>query len=604
MWQAYKNFAPATIKITKQQFMATHLHPSNLPASIKCTTKWLTAIIIYCCLTIVSCTNSDNNNDKILIKNAAQEVEDNPQKAIDKLQMVCTEDLSEDDYAYYVLLQVRAWSILGINIATADDAVKKAVNHFTQNNNAEKAAYAHFILGKVYNAQHKFAKALYQYRVADEWAAKADYYIANFRYSAIPYNISLILKVDEYYEESLQYIEKALKHIANENGSYTDMLYALEMKGICYKCLENVDSAAFYYNKALAIAEQHNDNDSKSRIIYNKCIMLSDFNYDNTAKEECKKSILFFEKQSDEPKVQRLYVALALVYYNDNKIDSATLYINKAKKLFSPQTHNGTKQSLYYTLYLVEEKKGNLEKARQHYKEYSDFIISMRNARKAEEAEIQNELRKEQSLRVTQVLTMSYNSRILFQNERRNNNKNMGLSATGFLLAGAGLLWQQGRKSRRKMRKFNSMRMQCKHELMNNVWQRRDIIAVLDWLDRYIDKKQSPTVNDLEQLGDMVDGMLPHSHWLQLPPLFRVNFGTMFIQLEKDFPMLNEMEYRLCCLMCTKLFDTDELAEVLKVEVDELEKIKITMQYKIGNAGYTLNALLRYAERLYYKDKE
>lgn len=346
-------------------------------------------LLVFSLLAVfTSCNRENERESKASLYSAAQVMEYDPVEAQHRLKTVRKISLPDADYAYYVLVKARVAERNGVNIAPLAETVAEARDFFEKEGEASKVAFAHFVLAKVYEAQQNAAKELYYYMQADDWAGKANNQLPNFSYSSIPYNIALCLYDNRHYEESLQYLEKALSHTdSNEPSQLHDKMFFLELKATNYQMLAGEDSALYYYDLALDLARQFKDAPAENRILFNKYALLYNTEKYEMAEKRCKELLPQLLESRDSLHLGKTNIILARIYAKSNRLDSASTSIGKAVA-FLENAKGDARLSLYETLTLVEQKKGNHAKANGYQRQYNEYKTQLEDKRRTEQAEL------------------------------------------------------------------------------------------------------------------------------------------------------------------------------------------------------------------------
>lgn len=572
--------------ISFQPIKAPHLSPL-------CKTVFIAFSLM--CL-VVSCNQQSVNENKALLENAARITETEPQKALKTLQNIEIGLLNEDDYAYYTLLQVRVWNVSGTNVAASEKEVLKARDYFIAKNNAEKAAFACFVTAKVYEAQNNIAKATYNYLLAEEWVNNiSNTFDNNFRYSAIFYNMAHTYNTLGNYNEALIYINKALEYIDKEKGIYTDKLYALEIKALIYIELNLPDDALRYLDEAEKLAVANNNKAAKTRIFINRYHIY--LKYDDN-KVNIKKYNEWFSSISVDDTIAKgaAFIAKAHIDFKSKNYTEAHKSIYKAKD-FLEKVPNDMKDVLFHSLYLIEKKLGNTTKAEEYNKLYHYYKEKYDSNRRLDEISLQNELKKQQDEKINQVLALSTNYHNSVQKQKNNNY--LLLFFAGACIISIGLLFYKLKIVKRNVKQIDKLRSYGKKELIRSILQRRDLIELLEELDEHVENETPLKPSELNVLVNKIDDMIPRAHWHEMPPFLEINYGKMFKNLRNQLTMLNEEEFRVCALICTKMFNEQEMISILKITQGDYQRSKKSMEYKLYAAGINLGTLRKEARKHY-----
>lgn len=539
-----------------------------------------------------SCDIENRKECHVALAAASQAMESNPTEAQRLLQAVRGDVVSSSDHAYFVLVQARVAGMNGTNIAPLEEAVAEAMGYFVAQNDAPKAAFACYVMAKVYDAKGNSAKELYYYLSADDWASKADNQIPDFLYSSIPYNIAYIFSKNGMYDESFRYIEQALSYMEVEHCSYIRKLYVLELKALNYQLIQQPDKAFNYFDEALSIAKQHNDVASINRILYNNYRLVYNTKDYVLAEKKCSELIPAFIQSNDSTHLGLAYVTLANIYAKTNRIDSASVSIYRANKLLT-RTESDMRLFLYETLTFVEQKKGNHAAAGKYQRQYNEYKLQLEAKREAEEAELA--ILAKEKLWQGKRLGSFFTTIVEVRADAGEQRKQLALLYAMQLTLGMCFFGLYGLYRLRKNRPTADgvVAAFCKEELLRYADRQDSLQQVFRSTKLCRDNEQ------VGRIGYMVDELIPPEdwNWLRMSPSIRCSYAELLCKLRNDLPQLDERELRLCMLRYAHHLTTHELRSILLMEPEEVALVKKSVRRKTKAAGYTARRLKKHIQK-------
>jgi predicted negative regulator of RcsB-dependent stress response len=272
------------------------------------------------------------------------------------------EDLRTSQYHQYVLLLLQAKDKSYRDIS-ADTLIFATKEYYEKRKEFKNAALASHYSGNVLLEQGLSEKATEMYLKAEELAESTD---NNNLKGLIQSNLAFI-----YYQHFLKTdaIVRGKKAVAyyQKAPNYKKEIHSLQMIGNCLLLENQNDSAFYYYNQALALAETHQLTQEQATVKQSMSIAYREtknYKYANKTLQDA------LALSSDSTERARILMNLAQVCLLENQSDSAKYYINLS--LAIGVKNAGLIRSTYHFLSQLEEKEGHLDLALQHYKSYTE----------------------------------------------------------------------------------------------------------------------------------------------------------------------------------------------------------------------------------------
>lgn len=304
---------------------------------------------------ISSC--KDNNPSVLLLKQAQNETFTNPAFAITLLDSIENpKAMDKENYMLYAIILAQTKYNNDQDISQ-DTLILEAQKYFIENNNPEKAALASFYTAVVYRAKKIPDTALKNFLFAEEYARQAKNKTLEAK--------SLHFLGNLYYEQKvldsaiIRY-QKALKCYDNEPGSEANKLMAISGIGKSYEIKDELDSAYFYFNKAINLADSVHNKNQKAIQAYNIGFVLFRKNEYDKAKSYFNNAIQQSTSTVDSLKI---FLNYSLLYNKIQQSDSAKYYIELINKRLPEITDNSLLESIYGSMSEYYSQIGNHEQA-------------------------------------------------------------------------------------------------------------------------------------------------------------------------------------------------------------------------------------------------
>lgn len=329
---------------------------------MKISTNFL--LLFFICL-FFSCKKDNASID--LLRQAQNIAESKPNDALILLDSISNpEDMDKDNYMQYIVTHLQAKQKAQEDI-TNDTLIFEAQRYFDKQNNAEQAALAHYLAGRVYRAKDLSDKALKCFLQSESYALQFNNYVLAgkdmhiignlyFEQGIMDAAIALYKKAFNYYDKGKD-TDKYKMQIINEIGR-------------AYDEIENIDSSFVYFQKAMEYAEKLDDQEFKS-ILYNNLgytyLQMKDY---DKASDYLYNSLRLLPI-SDATNRIKTDINLACLYIYTSQPDSVQYYIKLSEKELAEIKDNILLWYLYNSLLDSFKQKGDYKQA-LYYKELGD----------------------------------------------------------------------------------------------------------------------------------------------------------------------------------------------------------------------------------------
>jgi tetratricopeptide (TPR) repeat protein len=520
-----------------------------------------------------SCLERDKT--EVLLDKVESIVEQHPDSALSMLNSILfPEDLTGSRYNKYLLLQIQAKSKSDIDI-TSDTIIFSVKDYYIKKKDFPNAALAAFYCACIFHEQNSTEKAASAYLEAEKYAN----YTNNDNLNGLIHSNLAVLFYDQFL--TLEAIKRGKEAIAlyDKAKNYRNEINALLLVGNCFLMENENDSAFYYYNKSLKLAEEHKMPEEQIYIRQNIGIACQEIGDYVNAKKSLHEALSFSIK--DDAVKATILINLANVYKLKNKIDSAKFYIEQSMSL---QTENpALLQTACLLLSEMEEEDGNQEKALQYLKEYNELIVKVidDNRNKA-----LLELQKKYDF---ETLKNKHNERIIWQL-----NTIILLLAVFVLSVLVAVFYYQKYIRKKKeileveqkiegMKKMAHNYLRTDNAFQNMLCHYFDILKKTMFIDKDIseqDKKNG------KRLIDKFNGIVYGGdclNWNKLYETMNELKNGLYNRIRNEYPELDELEFRICCLSCED-FSSTEIAIITNLAINTVQKKRSIIRRKTGIA--------------------
>lgn len=535
------------------------------------------------CITIISiiclaCNTKHNTADQYL-KEAEQIVEINPDSTLSLLDSILIpENLKGKRYYDFLLLQVKAKDKSNKNISE-DTTIFDVKNYYIKNNDLDKATMASFYSGRVLEVQKKHKEAMAAYIEAESYADKTteNYNLKGLIQSYIGY-----LYYDQLLQdEALVRFKKAADYF-QQAENYRNEAYTFRDIGSSFLLKKETDSAYYYYQKGIEIANTANDSVCQSSIRQNIGLIFRKQGNYKKSKEYLAQAIPFATNNRTRAKI---YSNIAQVLYTENKTDSAILYFQKSLVLLDNSDDSFLKAKIYEFLSNIEAARGNHKISLDHNK---NRIENLKNIFDKNESQTILNIQKKYNYE----LVKNTNNKLLIQRQFLF----IVLLALGLAIVVIIFLYRQ--KSLKKERdlfeaeqKISQLSQMAKSydkkedSFRSKLLHHFDILkksALLEGFLREDEKKHGQKL--LKKFNEIVYNQASLD-WNLLYQTMNELHNGFFDSLRETFPQLDESEFKICCLIYSD-FTNAEIAIIIGQSINTITAKRSSIRKKIGVKDY------------------
>lgn len=349
-------------------------------------------------------------------------------------KLITTADSSKSSlYSNLAYIYMDSAGLAAINFSI------NAIKYAEENNQEEKLAYAHIMLGSSYMAKSEFAKSLEAFEAAEKISSKINNY---YQLHTIYNNIGVIYKYNEKYDIALDYYSKALYNADLCHDSQS-IIQTYTNIGNIYVIKNELENGLIFYNKAIDESKLLDSLSSNLASIYNNIGYVHFMNNDyDRAYNSYTIAYTYFEKLSNYYGMAVILNNLAEINIKNKKFSEAESKINKADSLHNLLNYNDSRKNLYYTAYQLYYESADYKRSINYLQKYQNLKDSIYNLELDEKINLlQTEYEVEKLRNETQ--TKDYK---IEQQNKTNISLIIGISAVSILLVLLIIIFKQKQK--------------------------------------------------------------------------------------------------------------------------------------------------------------
>lgn len=334
------------------------------------------ALIMFTCL-FFACEDNNSNQDIKMLNIAKSIIYENPDSALIYLKRIQNpQKLNKSNLMKYhvALIQAKHKTYQDISKDSIIFEVAKYLN--AHSNNKKEIANANLYAANVLIENKKYPEALKYLLTANSLVKESE----DPRLTAlINGNIGFTFYAENQQDSAISRYRKAFNIYSNIKDEKHNLMAIIYQIGLSFGIKQKLDSAIYYNQEGLKIAQETNDFEFEKTFLTN---LASNYRYNKMPKESKNMflSILNNGKNIDIP----IYINLSRAYNDINMTDSALHYAKIAELILSKQKLDND-DFLYQTVSLnkllstLYEKKGNQKEAFKHFKIYNKSQIDVKN---------------------------------------------------------------------------------------------------------------------------------------------------------------------------------------------------------------------------------
>jgi tetratricopeptide (TPR) repeat protein len=485
--------------------------------------------------------------------------------------------LPEEQQMTYRLCLLQAKDKCVLNI-TADTNIVEVLHYFKQREDRQKTALAAFYTARVWQERKNSPQAINTYLDAEIYASRTG---DNKLKGMIQHNIGGLYYNQLAFQKSIAAHKKAAGYFRQIDSTvYPYMVFTYQALSGNYIAMKQWDSALYYNDKGLSLAQSYCDTTLLSSVYQSRAII-----YREKGKLlEAKKCLdRVFQYSPDERYRSQLYITLIKFYKETKQTDLAVSYAEKSLQLFdSIANSENLRATVYYLLSAIAQEQGNYRKALSYYTQYSDLLIKIYH-------DVQNSsilgLREKYDLAM-----MDNNHQQLVIQTQQKNRQLLWLLIVLILTGFAFYYYHTYKKTillevEQQMAQLKIMVANYDDKdktLKSTLLRSFDIAKKLSLLEVTLNREEKKSgAKLLRRFKEIVFGVSDGNYWKCFYPTINNYYNGRLDVLKDCYPSLSEMEFKVCCLSLAD-FRNNEMAIFMNCSESTIRAKKTSIRKKAG----------------------
>jgi len=456
------------------------------------------------------------------------------------------EELSKNLFNRYHLLLIQAKDKSYRDI-TSDTIIFAVKDYYLGKKDIPNAALAAFYCGRVRQDRGEQKQAFEEFLKSDEYGEKSN----NTKLRGLAQShIGEVLMRELLETEAIEHLKTAARCFRETEDVKNEIVSYQQIGNACLMNSLN-DSAFYYYNKGLRLAEQNNDSLQTAKINQNLGVACREIGSYQQANEYFRKATEF---ASDSDDIIKLYLNLSKTFYDQGLLDSAEVYVNKSVSLLSNTNDIFVAANIFKTLSEIAENRSDFRQALEYHKKYDENlemivdenknkeILELKQANTYERLRNENyqmKIRNQQLYISFSIVFLITGLFALFFYKKSADNKKLALEKENQLMDAQNKIYQLMEMEKVYDSKTDSLK--------NLLLRHFDIIKKVLELRQYIRNEDENSLNLVNKFTTIVYGQ-ESLNWERLYQDMNNTHNGLINCLKERYPALNETEFRVCCL--------------------------------------------------------
>lgn len=311
---------------------------------------FITSIVLYSC--------KDNSHSSKLLNQAQNLLESAPDKALIYLDSINEpQALDKDSYMKYLVIYTGAKQEIKADIS-ADTLIFKAQKYFEEKGNSKYLALANYYAGCVYYSNNILPESLESFMNAANESMKTEntLLIGNSLN-----NIGYIYFEQDLFDSAIVNYQKSLSYYDKIDKTGTKKIKVYLNIGSAYEAAEKLDSACFYYQKGLALAQTTGNKLAESQ--FNQNLGITCY-----GQAEYEKAVEYLRSAlnmdiTNEAQKRKIYLYLLNIYNKREEPHLAKEYADLVTESLPNVTYKYTIKEIYGALAEYYKQSGDYKQA-------------------------------------------------------------------------------------------------------------------------------------------------------------------------------------------------------------------------------------------------
>ncbi|MCL2097158.1 MAG: hypothetical protein FWH23_00160 [Bacteroidales bacterium] len=485
--------------------------------------------------------------------------------------------LSEDLQMRYRLRLLQAKDKCDRDI-TADTTEVEVLHYFEQQKDWAHAALAAFYCARAWQEGKNNPQAMKMYLIAETYAG---YTNDNKLKGMIQYNIGILYYKQLVFQKSIIAYKKADNYFRQTDSLlYRHIVCNYQAISSYYIAQKQLDSALYYNDRGLSVAQSHQDSTLLSAAYQARAIIYREKGELLKAKESLDKVFLY---SPNECYKSQLCITLIKFFKETQQIDSAVFYAQKSLQLFDslPNSEN-LRAIVYYLLSGIAQEQKKYKEALAYYVQYRDINIQIYQ---------ETQERSIIGLQEKYELAMVKNAHQQLSIKNQQKTRLLLWLFIALILIGFAFYYYHTRKKTVLLEvkqqlaqlKIMAANYDDKDKTLKSMLMRSfDMAKKLSLLEVTLNQEEKKHGAKLlrrfkEIIYDTPDG----NYWQRLYPTINHYYNGRLNLLKQRYPSLDETEFKVCCLSLAD-FRNDEMAIFMDCSESTVRAKKTSIRKKIG----------------------
>lgn len=502
----------------------------------------------------------------------------NPDSAVQILDSYAVSSKDSYNYNRYILYSIQIKDKLDLSIKNNLE-IFDVYNYF-EKIESDYAGLSAYYCGKVLLESLSYDKAFKYYNIAESYAVKKN--DLDFQGSILYAKGEILLRQLLNDQAKTKFLEARI--IFNQTGNYKSEMKSLNSLASTFLLESKYDSALYYYDKAYDLAEKYDDKEECAYTIKDKGLVYYSIGDFKTAIAFAKKA-----KGIDSVKIRMAKADLLLsnAFLRLNRMDSARYYAYNA--IFNLEKDSSqdsrTRVSAYLLLSEIADSQKNYKEALDKYKLYIQSLednISNNQINATIEAERKYNLDVAEN-KISELLVKQINTErivillliiLLFITVvylRLYVKKNKALSKASVEIVNLTDSLSEFDKTKETISDYNNRYF--------NILKRA---ASLEYFIQNSGNKHWKILNN--KFNEIAYGQ-ENIDWNVLYKIMNGLNGNKFDQIKEKYAQLDETEFKICCLLCSKM-NSNEISAIIQLKVPTIHMKTTNIRKKLGIEKY------------------
>ena len=532
------------------------------------------ALFILSFILLLSC--SRHNDAETFLEKAQSVIETSPDTAAMYLDSILMPEkfLKKEKYMEYLVTKVQAKYKNYDNIKDDTNIFetkayfdKKVQQPIANSQSSKYQMYAHLYSACVYDERGEYENAMKDYKTAFTLAENMHDSLYMWR---INNYIAKVFYNQTYWSEALMIYKKSVS-LANNSS---DKANSLDNIATMYYMNNYIDSARFNIEQAVNLAEQTNDNNTRSSIYQSAYVFYKEFNEIELAWKYLNLSVKYNQDISKKSLYNLNFLSLFL---KEGNMDSARIYVNRLRNEFDKIEYNFLKSSVcdnftdyYYSinkydsaLYYQKELTYILEDISNQNMDDNIYEMQKKYDYELQRNIYQTKLNKRLILTVFVLITLLFVSIISFIMITKSKRREQVLTKEVEDLSNV-------------KNDYDKFKHEIKESFDNSLKARFDIIRKVNIFER-----NNKTNKNVKEIKEYAYGSPYKTAFEASVDVIESSYNKITSFIKESYPELNETEYKICLLSIAPI-STDDIANFVELGSDSVRKSRSNIRKKLN----------------------